>query len=308
MPEAQFKEVDMSIHQTAVAARRCHENTFIAGDGTRLFYRHWPALDTKPGHPRGTIVIFHRGHEHSGRVAHLADELELDGFDVFALDARGHGRSGGARGHSPSMDRSVADMDQFVRLAAEVSGNGPESVSIIAQSVGAVVAARWLQLKRPEIRCAVLAAPVFRIRLYVPFARPALALLRKLRGAFQVNSYVRPEMLTHDSDRAASYKTDPLITRPISVGTLLDVSSAGQKAVAEAGTITVPVQMLTSGSDYVVERRPQMAFFDRLACQRKERHDFPGFYHDTLGEAERAKPIAEARRFILNLTGPAAAA
>lgn len=293
----------MTMHKTHIAAagtdaRQCHEKTFIASDGTQLFYRHWPTL-APSGRSRGAITIFHRGHEHSGRVAHLADELTLDEFDIFALDARGHGRSGGAHGHSPSMDRSVADMDQFVRLAAELSGNGPENVSIIAQSVGAIVAARWLQLKNPDIRCAVLAAPAFRIRLYVPFARPALALLRKLRGAFHVNSYVRPEMLTHDADRAASYKSDPLITRPISVGTLLDVSKAGRQAVAEAGAIQVPVQMLISGSDYVVERRPQMTFFDRLVCEHKECHDFPGFYHDTLGEAERAKPIAEARRFIL---------
>ncbi len=294
----------MTIHNAHIAAtltgaRQCLEKTFIASDGTRLFYRQWPARGPS-GASRGAIAIFHRGHEHSGRVAHLADELALDDpFDIFALDARGHGRSGGARGHSPSMDRSVADMDQFVRLAAETCGRDMEHVSIIAQSVGAIVAARWLQQKKPEIRCAVLAAPAFRIRLYVPFARSALALLRKLRGSFHVNSYVRPEMLTHDAGRAASYKSDPLITRPISVGTLLDVSDAGRRAVAEAEVIDVPVQMLISGRDYVVERRPQTVFFDRLACAHKEWHDFPGFYHDTLGEAERAKPIGEARRFIL---------
>ena len=59
---------------------------------------------------RGAIVMFHRGHEHSGRMAHLPDELDLPDFDFFAWDARGHGRSPGARGHAPSFGTSVRDV------------------------------------------------------------------------------------------------------------------------------------------------------------------------------------------------------
>ncbi len=280
--------------------RPCRQSDFIAGDGTRIAYRHWAA----PEHSRGAVVILHRGHEHSGRVAHLAGELGLDGFDIFAWDARGHGRSGGPRGYSPSMARSVADLDEFVRHAARESGHGPGNVSVIAQSVGAVTATRWLQTMKPRVRCAVLAAPAFRIRLYVPLARPGLALLKRLRGEFSVNSYVRPDMLTHDRQRAATYLSDPLIVRPIAVTTLLDVLVAGRQAVTEAGTIEVPVQLLVSGNDYVVDRRVQFAFFEGLGPVAKEVHEFPGFYHDTLGEAERAGSIAEARRFILTQNGP----
>lgn len=49
------------------------ECTFRVFDGAELFYRHWPAA----GRPKGAIVLFHRGHEHSGRMAHLVDELDL---------------------------------------------------------------------------------------------------------------------------------------------------------------------------------------------------------------------------------------
>ena len=292
----------MTIHSPPGSAvcpapsRSCAEHEMVTGDGTRLFYRHWPSRE--PG-SRGAVILFHRGHEHSGRVAHLADELQLDDFDIFAWDARGHGRSGGERGYSPSMERSVADMDQFVRHAAVENGHDLHDISIVAQSVGAVTASRWLQTMKPDIRSAVLAAPAFRIRLYVPFAGPGLALMKRLRGEFRVNSYVRPGLLTHDRERAASYASDPLITLPIAATTLLDVLAAGRQAVAEAAKIEIPVQVLTSGSDYVVDRRAQYAFFENLVSAAKEVHDYPGFYHDTLGEADRQKPIAEARRFIL---------
>ena len=55
-------------------ARTAHERTFRTHDGVDLFYRHWPAPE---GHARGAIVLFHRGHEHAGRMAHLVDELAM---------------------------------------------------------------------------------------------------------------------------------------------------------------------------------------------------------------------------------------
>ena len=72
--------------------RAVEEKTFNTHDGVELFYRYWPAVSQPP---KGAIVLFHRGHEHSGRMGHLADELDLPEFAVFAWDARGHGRSSG---------------------------------------------------------------------------------------------------------------------------------------------------------------------------------------------------------------------
>ena len=83
----------------AADARTATEHTFETHDGVQLFYRHWAAT---AGRARGAIVIFHRGHEHSGRMDHLPRELDLPDFDFFAWDARGHGRSPGPRGHAPS--------------------------------------------------------------------------------------------------------------------------------------------------------------------------------------------------------------
>ena len=74
--------------------REPEEREFITHDGTALFYRHWPAIT---GTADRAIVLFHRGHEHSGRFQHVVDELELPQFAMLAWDARGHGRSPGAR-------------------------------------------------------------------------------------------------------------------------------------------------------------------------------------------------------------------
>src|SRR5262245_572689 len=109
--------------------RPVEEKTFQTHDGLSLFYRYWPAV-TQP--TKGAIVLFHRGHEHSGRMAHLADELDLPEFAVFAWDARGHGRSPGERGFSPSLGTSVRDVDTFMRHIAESYGIPIENMAVIA--------------------------------------------------------------------------------------------------------------------------------------------------------------------------------
>ncbi len=38
--------------------------------------------------------------------------------DIYAWDARGHGYSPRQRGYSPSLARSVQDMDEFIRFVA----------------------------------------------------------------------------------------------------------------------------------------------------------------------------------------------
>lgn len=271
-------------------------NADAGKDGVSLFYRHWPAVESPS---RGAIVILHRGHEHSGRVAHLADELALPGFDVFAWDARGHGRSPGPRGHAPSFATLVRDLDAFVAHIGTAHGFAVENTAVVAQSVGAVVAATWVHDYAPKIRALVLASPAFRVRLYVPFARPGLRLLRRLRGNFDVQSYVKARMLTHDPARAASFDADPLITRAISVDILLQLNDAAERVVADAAAITVPTQLLVSGSDYVVEGGPQHRFYERLGSRTKERHVLEGFYHDTLGELGRAPAVASVRRFLV---------
>jgi alpha-beta hydrolase superfamily lysophospholipase len=277
--------------------RHCTEHGFATHDDVALFYRHWPAQ----GDARGAIVLIHRGHEHSGRMAHLADELGLPDFDVFAYDMRGHGRSPGARGDSPSFATSVRDLQTFVDHIATIHGVEIADLIVIAQSVGAVLASTWAHDYAPKIRGLVLASPAFKVKLYVPFARPGLALMRKLRGNFFVNSYVKAKFLTHDPERIASYGTDPLISRPISVNILLGLYEAADRVVADAAAITLPVQLLISGSDWVVHHAPQHRFFERLTNTRKEKHVLPGFFHDTLGERDRKQATDRIRSFMLGL-------
>ncbi|WP_428832612.1 bifunctional alpha/beta hydrolase/class I SAM-dependent methyltransferase [Labrys okinawensis] len=268
---------------------------FRSHDGIELFYRHWPALNAPA---KGAVVLFHRGHEHSGRMAHLPDELAMPDYEFFAWDARGHGDSPGERGDAPSFGALVRDVQSFIDHIGAVHGFAPADIAVLAQSVGAVVASAWVHDYAPKIRALVVASPAFKVKLYVPFARPGLKLWQAYKGNFFVQSYVKAKFLTHDVERQASFDADAKITRAISVRILLGLYEAARRVVEDARAITVPTQLLVSGSDWVVHHAPQHRFYENLGSAIKERHVLPGFYHDTLGEKDRALAIGHVRRFL----------
>jgi len=262
---------------------------------TNLFYRAWPRENAKKA-----VILVHRGHEHSGRLVDVVENLGITDAAFFAWDARGHGKSPGERGYAPSFSQIVKDLDTFVRYVARTHDIAIEDMVVLGHSVGAVTVATWVHDFAPPIRAMVLVTPALKVKLYIPFARTGLKLLQAIRGERKsyVQSYVKSTMLTHDAEQAKKYAEDPLITRAISVNVLLDLYEISERIVADAGAIRVPALVLSGGADWVVDVKEQRKFFDRLGSSKKKMRVFDGMYHDLLHEAGRAEVLAEIRAFI----------
>src|SRR5450432_1849710 len=271
------------------------EHIFKSWDGTELFYRAW--LPSKPA--RKALLLFHRGHEHSGRWQETVGALALDDVAVFAWDARGHGRSPGERGSAENLAAVIRDTEAFARHVAHQSGIAAEDTIVLAHSVGAVTATAWVHDYAPRIRALILATPAFRVKLYVPLAVPALRLKQGVAGPGFVKSYVKPGMLTHDPAEAASYASDPLIFRQIAVNILLDLHDTSTRLLADAGAIHVPTLILAADNDWVVKLAAQREFFKRLSSPVKRMEVLRGFHHAIFHEAKREIVFAKCRAFIL---------
>src|SRR2546429_382299 len=214
----------------APAAPRPSEHTLTLRDGTELFYRAW--LPERP--TTKALLLFHRGHEHSGRWQGTVAALGLEDVAVFAWDQRGHGRSPGPRGSAPDLATVIHDADEWARHLAKAHGIAPEDTIVLAHSLGAVIATAWVHDNAPPVRGLVLATPAFRVKLSVPFAVPFLRLRQKLLGPGYVKSFVRAGMLTHDPVEAARYSADPQIFRQIAVNMLLDLYDTSKRLLADA--------------------------------------------------------------------------
>jgi alpha-beta hydrolase superfamily lysophospholipase/SAM-dependent methyltransferase len=275
--------------------RQATEHRAPMSDGIELFYRAWlPAVPTKKA-----LLLFHRGHEHSGRWQDTVADLKLDDVAIFAWDARGHGHSPGERGSAENLARVIKDVDDFVKHIGEQHGFAPADMVVLAHSVGAVAVTAWVHDYAPPLRGLILATPAFRVKLYVPFAVPLLRLRQKLLGPGYVKSYVKAKMLTHDPVEAERYHADPMIFRQIAVNILLDLFDTSTRLLADAGAIHVPTLMLAAGADWVVRVSAQREFFDNLSSPIKRFEIFPGMYHAVFHEKDRGPLIAKVREFIV---------
>ncbi len=288
--------INVLTHTGAIPEIAPTEHSMTLEDGTELFYRAW--IPREPA--QKALVIFHRGHEHSGRLEDVVRDLHLRDVAVFAWDARGHGLSGGPRGYAPTFGRLTRDADEFIRHISETYGMRLEDLVVLGHSVGAVTVAAWVHDYAPPVRAMVLVTPALRVKLYVPLARTALRIMRLLfrRRPMFVSSYVKGHLLTHDEEQARRYDEDPLISRTISVNVLLGLHDTATRLIDDAGSIRTPALVLAGGSDWVVDLSAEREFFDRLGTNVKRMRVFDGMYHDILHEKDRRAVLNDIRVFV----------
>jgi alpha-beta hydrolase superfamily lysophospholipase len=133
------------------------ESTFtLPGHGdVALFVRHWPAS----GAARAVVQISHGLGEHSGRYARLAAALAAAGFDVYAHDHRGHGRSVGSPdefGHF-GPDGWNALVDDLIAVGHAIDARtGGEPRVLLGHSMGSFAVQQCVLDHSDEIAAAVL--------------------------------------------------------------------------------------------------------------------------------------------------------
>ncbi len=154
-PITSFKPEQLpSIRQSGGTA-----STFDTGDGIKLRYARFGAMQMEPV---GTVVLV------TGRTQFIEVYLETihsfrkRGFEVWAMDWRGQGLSGGRladphKGHIDSFDRYIADLHHFrTRVVKPV---GAHKI-LVSQSMGGGISLRYLVQHHGQFDKAILGAPL----------------------------------------------------------------------------------------------------------------------------------------------------
>ena len=109
------------------------EVRFKSADGTELTGMWFPA---RAPLSKGVIVQFHGNGENMTSHYHFVYWLALEGYDVFVLDYRGYGASGGKKSLSGAVEDGVAAL----RVARGRAGGARERLVVLGQSLGGAVA------------------------------------------------------------------------------------------------------------------------------------------------------------------------
>ena len=259
------------------------ENLFFdTFDGNKIFYRKWNFEKDKK-----TLIIIHRGHEHSERLNILTQDEKFLKYNIFAYDLRGHGYT--KIKSSPNSMDYVRDLDSFVKHIKSKYQIKEEDIFIIANSIGGVILSAYVHDFAPNIAGIALLAPAFEIKLYIPFARQLITLLTKIKKDAKVMSYVKAKVLTHDVAEQSKYNSDKLINKEINAKLLIDLADMGKRLVEDSMAIELPTIIFSAEKDYVVKNSAQKKFFLNLSSKKREFIELENFYHGIIFEKERQK-------------------
>ena len=254
-------------------------NTF---DRNKIFYRVWNFEKNKK-----TLIIIHRGHEHSERLNELAQDEKFLKYNIFAYDLRGHGYT--ETKTSPNAMDYVRDLASFVNHIKNEYQIKEEDIFIVANSIGGVILSAYVHDFAPNIAGIALLAPAFEIKLYIPFARQLVILLTKIKKDAKVMSYVKAKVLTHDIEEQNKYNSDKLINKEINAKLLIDLADMGKRLVEDSMAIELPTIIFSAEKDYVVKNSAQKKFFLNLSSKKRKFIELENFYHGIIFEKERQK-------------------
>jgi alpha-beta hydrolase superfamily lysophospholipase len=256
----------------------------VASDGIRIFYRHYQAVPEQ-----ARMVIAHGLGEHSGRYGNVIERVVPNGFSVWAPDHRGHGRSGGRRGHVLNFAQYLSDLRLTVELVKKDMPGGMPCF-LLGHSMGGLIALYFAQRHPEHIDGVVASSPGLGLAIEIP---P----LKKVLGSFM--SYVWPGLtmgneldatkISRDSNVVSAYEDDPLVHGRISVRLFTEFLAAMESVNQQASTLNVPVLMQVAGDDYLVRADSSKQFFEKLTLQDKTLHVYDGMYHEIYNSPEDQK-------------------
>jgi acylglycerol lipase len=276
-----------------MSATRERTGELHADDGVRLHYRSWPA----PAE-RAVLLVSHGLGEHGGRYAEVAEDLAAHGITVHAIDHRGHGRSGGRRGHVAHFGEFVRDFETFrAAVAKEHPSDAP--LFLLGHSLGGLIAVHHLQT-HPEAgyRGAVLSAPLVGIAVQAPRWKVALSgVLSRVLPWLPFSNEIDTTMLSTAPGYEASYRADTLLHNTITPRLYTEMIAAIRGAFDRPDGIRVPLLVLAPTADRVV--LPEAVARFAGACPGDvEVKRYEGFQHESLNEKDRHRVVADVAAWL----------
>ncbi|MEK0317041.1 alpha/beta hydrolase [Cohnella sp. 56] len=265
-------------------------------DGTLMAAGEWKAADARAVAPAAVVLLVHGMGEHMGRYDHVAAMLNEAGYAALGFDQRGHGRTAGKRGHTPSYEALLEGVD---RLFAEAASRYPGvPVVLYGHSMGGNVALNYLLRRKPDVACAVIGSPWLRLAFAPPQAQVVLGrLVERLYPGFTNKRPMNADHLTSDPQMVERYRTDPLGHGNITARFFFGVQRAGLWAIQHAGELSVPTLLMHGDDDRVTSIAASRQFAERAGslCVYREWH---GYKHELHNELERAEVLTVVRDWI----------
>jgi alpha-beta hydrolase superfamily lysophospholipase len=284
---------DCSARKLPVMTTTRTERTFDGVGGVRIVYDVW----TPDVAPRALVVLAHGFGEHARRYDHVTQRLGEAGLITYALDHRGHGRSGGKRVTVKNVGEFTADFDTLVSIASR-ENPGLKRIVLGHSMGGAIVFAYGVE--RPDnYDLMVLSAPAVAAQDMVP---GVVSLAAKVLGVVTPGLPVQAldfNAISRDPEVVDAYNNDPLVYHgkvPAGIGRALLL--VGETMQQRAPALTAPLLVVHGIDDRLVPLEGSRRLVKCVGSADVALKEYPELYHEVFNEPEQGKVLDDVVAWI----------
>ncbi len=258
------------------------EGSFTTTDGLEIFTQTW----TTNGEPKANLLIVHGLGEHSSRYHNYVDYFVPRGYTLYSFDTRGHGRSGGPRGHVERFDRYVDDIAHVVK---SIRQHLPDtSLFILGHSLGSLMALSYGLQHSEGLTGMIVTGTALQDALAMPQWKRSLAnVLSVIAPSLRMNNGVLTRYLSHDPAVVEAYERDSLVHSWGTPRLAAEIEVVRARLYQQATEWRVPMLMLHGGADPICLPTGARRFQSKAPASLVEYHEYAGLYHEIHNEIEK---------------------
>ncbi len=267
--------------------------TWQACDGDTVFAWRRRAGGTV----RAVVCLVHGIGEHSGRYEEAAEVLAAAGISFYTFDLRGHGKSSGKRGHTPSYARLFDNIDRVIATARAAEGESCR-VFVWGHSMGGNIALNHVLLRTPLISGVIVTSPYLRLeREPRGFEILIARFMNAVAPSYTRETSLDVRSLSRDPAVVEAYRADPLTHGFISARWFVSARKAAHYALAHAAELRYPLLLMHGSADGITSVAGSREFADSLGgrCAYRE---FVGAYHELHNDVVKDEAYREIVSFI----------
>ena len=260
------------------------EHVWTGGNGLSMYAREW-----RVERPRAIVALVHGLGEHVQRYEHVAAHLNAAGYAVLGMDLRGHGQSGGKRGHAADYAALLDDVKQLLREAELRYPALP--VILYGHSLGGNLVLNYALRRKPNLRGLVATSPFIRETHPQSGVKVGLGkLMRNIYPSLTLPNGLDVNGISRDATVVERYQKDPLVHGNLSAAMGIGTLEAGQWLADFSGHVTCPTLLIHGTADPITDPEATAAFAERVQGDLTF-HAFEGLYHETHNEPEQAEVL-----------------
>ncbi len=201
--------------------------------------------------PDAALCMVHGLGDQYERHAHVAEFLCRQNLAVYIYDQRGHGRSGGQRGHTPEYQHLLSDLEVVLRHLYTAFDDTP--FFLYGHSMGGNIVANYvLQKDVSKLAGAVLSAPWLKLSFEPPAWQVKLAkVMNNILPSLTQPNGLDPKDISSDPVEQKKYAQDPLVHKRISVRLYVSMVEQGLWALQHASALKIPMLVMHGDADKI---------------------------------------------------------